>query len=165
MPARVADQTWPTIVEAAYWLSGELRINRTLWARACELMGQEYAAVALALVTTRPAGHFTSGPAGYFAGMLRKYEKGELRLAGTLWALREEKWASGTNRGSAPTPAAKRPILNPFASSFPARSPRLRQRSRLLAPCRHACVSSCVQVVLPVCPHVAVWSVGHAAMW
>jgi replication initiation protein RepC len=92
MPARVADQTWPTIVEAAYWLSGELRINRTLWAGACEPMGQEYAAVALALVTTRPAGHFTSGPAGYFAGMLRKYEKGELRLAGTLWALREEKW-------------------------------------------------------------------------
>jgi hypothetical protein len=24
--------------------------------------------------------------------MLRKYEKGELRLAGTLWALREAKW-------------------------------------------------------------------------
>lgn len=55
-------------------------------------MGRPYAAVALALVSTRPAGHFTSGPAGYFAGMLRKHEKGELRLAGTLWALREKKW-------------------------------------------------------------------------
>jgi hypothetical protein len=33
-----------------------------------------------------------SSPGGYFAGMLRKYEKGELRLAGTLWALREAKW-------------------------------------------------------------------------
>jgi replication initiation protein RepC len=44
------------------------------------------------LVTTRPAGHFTSSPGGYFARMLRKYEKGKLRLAGTLWALREAKW-------------------------------------------------------------------------
>jgi replication initiation protein RepC len=43
-------------------------------------------------VSTRQAGHFTSSPGGYFAGMLRKYEKGELRLAGSLWALREAKW-------------------------------------------------------------------------
>jgi replication initiation protein RepC len=67
-------------------------ISRTLWARACQVMGRPYAAVALALVSTRQAGHFTSSPGGYFAGMLRKYEKGELRLAGSLWALREAKW-------------------------------------------------------------------------
>ena len=53
-----------------------MKINRTLWARACQVMGREYAAVALALVSTRPAGHFTSGPGGYFAGMLRKFERG-----------------------------------------------------------------------------------------
>ena len=84
--------TWPAIVDAADWLGGEMGISRTLWARACQVMGRPYAAVALALVSTRGAGHFTSGPGGYFAGMLRKYEKGELRLAGTLWALREAKW-------------------------------------------------------------------------
>jgi len=83
---------WLTIVDAADWLGGEMGISRTLWARACQVMGRPYAAVALALVSTRGAGHFTSGPAGYFAGMLRKYEKGELRLAGTLWALRQAKW-------------------------------------------------------------------------
>ena len=86
------DITWPTIVDAALWLGGEMGISRTLWARACQVMGRPYAAVALALVSTRQAGHFTSSPGGYFAGMLRKYEKGELRLAGTLWALREAKW-------------------------------------------------------------------------
>jgi replication initiation protein RepC len=82
------------IVNAADWLGGEMGISRTLWARACQVMGRPYAAVALALalVSTRQAGHFTSSLGGYFAGMLRKYEKGELRLAGSLWALREAKW-------------------------------------------------------------------------
>jgi len=84
--------TWPAIIDAADWLGGEMGISRTLWARACQVMGRPYAAVAVALVSTRGAGHFTSGPGGYLAGMLRKYEKGELRLAGTLWALREAKW-------------------------------------------------------------------------
>jgi replication initiation protein RepC len=74
MPPRYDDKSWPALIEAALWLSGEMGINRTLWARACQVMGREYAAVALALVSTRPAGHFTSGPGGYFAGMLRKFE-------------------------------------------------------------------------------------------
>ncbi len=61
-------------------------INRTLWARACDMMGRGYAAVAMAIVSTRPEEHFTSGPGGYFAGMLRKFEKNpqDLCLARTL---------------------------------------------------------------------------------
>ena len=69
-------------------------VNRTLWARACQAMGREIATVALAIVSTRPAGHFTSGPGGYFAGMLRKFEKGELHLERTLWRLKDKKWGS-----------------------------------------------------------------------
>ena len=92
MPARFNDMDWAALIEAALWLSGEMGINRTLWARACQVMGREYAAVALALVSTRPAGHFTSGPGGYFAGMLRKFERGELCLSRTLWKLKDELW-------------------------------------------------------------------------
>ena len=92
VPPGSTDITWPAIIDAADWLGGEMGISRTLWARACQVMGRPYAAVALALVSTRQAGYFTSSPGGYFAGMLRKYEKGELRLAGSLWALREAKW-------------------------------------------------------------------------
>jgi replication initiation protein RepC len=92
VPPGSTDITWPTIIDAADWLGGEMGISPTLWVRACQVMGRPYAAVALALVSTRQAEHFTSGPGGYFAGMLRKYEKGELRLAGSLWALREAKW-------------------------------------------------------------------------
>jgi replication initiation protein RepC len=90
---RSPDQpAWPEIVDAAEWLSGELGVSRTLWAHACGVMGRGLAAVALAFVTTRPEGHFTSGPAGYFAGMVKKAEKGELHLDRTLWKLREAKW-------------------------------------------------------------------------
>jgi replication initiation protein RepC len=71
---------------------GELGVSQTLWAEACRVMGRNLAAVALALVSTRRPGHFTSGPGGYFAGMMRKFEKGELHLERSLWALREAKW-------------------------------------------------------------------------
>jgi hypothetical protein len=65
-------------------LSGEMGINRTLWARACDVMGREYAAVAMAIVSTRPEGHFT----------LRKFKKNpqDLCLARTLWKLKDETW-------------------------------------------------------------------------
>jgi replication initiation protein RepC len=90
--------TWPDIVNAAEWLAGELGVSRTLWGHACLIMGRDLAAVALAFVTTRPEGHFTSGPAGYFAGMVRKAEKGDLHLDRTLWKLREDKWGKPDRR-------------------------------------------------------------------
>jgi replication initiation protein RepC len=94
MPARFQDMSWPALAEAGLWLSGEMDINRTLWAHACAIMGREYAAVAVAIVSTRPAGHFTSGPAGYFAGMVKKFEKGELCLGRTLWKLKDQAWGA-----------------------------------------------------------------------
>ena len=94
MPARPSDMTWPAIIEAALFLSGEMGVNHTLWGRACAVMGREYAAVAMAIVSTRPQEHFTSGPGGYFAGMLRKFEKNpaDLCLGRTLWKLKDERW-------------------------------------------------------------------------
>ena len=90
--------TWPDIVIGAEWLAGELGVSRTLWGHACRVMGRNLAAVALAFVTTRPEGHFTSGPAGYYAGMVKKAEKGELHLDRTLWKLRENKWGKADRR-------------------------------------------------------------------
>ena len=40
---------------------------------------------------------FTSGAGGYFAGMLKKFQKGELHLDRTLWRLRDEKWGKAAN--------------------------------------------------------------------
>jgi replication initiation protein RepC len=90
--------TWPDIVNGAEWLAGELGVSRTLWGHACRVMGRNLAAVALAFVTTRPEGYFTIGPSGYYAGMVKKAEKGELHLDRTLWKLRENKWGKADRR-------------------------------------------------------------------
>ena len=85
--------TMTDIVEAAAtWLRPELGVSPSLWGEACRIMGRETAALALAIVSTKPDGHFRSGPGGYFAGMVGKAEKGELYLERTIWALREAKW-------------------------------------------------------------------------
>ena len=100
MPAQSSDMTWPAIVEAALFLSGEMGVNHILWGRACAVMGREYAAVAMAIVSTRPQEHFTSGPGGYFAGMLRKFEKNprDLCLGRTLWKLKDERWGKDRHK-------------------------------------------------------------------
>ena len=115
MPARYNDKSWPAIVEAALFLSGEMGINRTLWARACDVMGREYAAVAMAIVSTRPEGHFTSGPGGYFAGMLRKFEKNpqDLCLGRTIWKLKDEAWGKDRHKERRQLAKARRRSVSP----------------------------------------------------
>jgi len=91
--------TWPDIVDAAGgWLRQELGVSPSLWGEACRVMGREQAALALAIVSTKAAAHFTRGAGGYFAGMMRKAERGELRLERTIWALREAKWGKADKR-------------------------------------------------------------------
>lgn len=90
---------WRDIVNAAgAGLRLELGVSPSLWGEACRVMGREQAAVALAIVSTKPASHFMRGAGGYFAGMVRKAECGELHLERTLWALREAKWGKADKR-------------------------------------------------------------------
>jgi replication initiation protein RepC len=96
-----ATPNWRDIVDAAsQGLRTELGVSASLWGEACRVMSREAAALALAIVSTKPTGHFTSGAGGYFAGMLRKFEKGELRLERTIWALRGREGGkiTGTSR-------------------------------------------------------------------
>jgi len=88
-----ADPDWSELVGAAGGaLRHELNVSTTLWAQACRVMGREGATLALAIVSTKPEDYFSSGPGGYFGGMVKKAEKGELFLERSLWALREAKW-------------------------------------------------------------------------
>jgi replication initiation protein RepC len=80
--------TWPELVDAADWLRHELGVSQSLWGEACLAMGRERAAVALAIVSTKEAGHFRTTAGGYFHGMVAKARAGELHLERTLWALR-----------------------------------------------------------------------------
>jgi replication initiation protein RepC len=86
---------WRDIVDAADWLRGELGISRPLWGEACVAMGRECAAVAVALVSARPAEHFRTSPGGYFHGMVRKAQASELNLVRTIWGLRQAKAKPG----------------------------------------------------------------------
>jgi replication initiation protein RepC len=80
--------TWLDVVDAADWLRGELGVSKPLWSEACQAMGREEAAIAVAIVSTRPAGHFRSSPGGYFHGMVAKAKAAELNLGRTIWGLR-----------------------------------------------------------------------------
>jgi len=79
---------WPEVVDAADWLRGELGVSKPLWGEACLAMGREVAAVAVAIVSAKPAGHFRSSPGGYFHGTVAMAKAGELNLARTIWGMR-----------------------------------------------------------------------------
>jgi replication initiation protein RepC len=51
--------------------------------------GREKAAIAIAIVSAKPAAHFRSTPGGYCHGMVAKAQAGELNLAHTVWGLRQ----------------------------------------------------------------------------
>jgi replication initiation protein RepC len=89
----IPQPVWRDIVDAADWLRGEMGISRPLWGEACLAMGRECAAVAVALVSARPAEHFRTSPGGYFHGMVTKAKAGELNLVRTIWGLRQAKAA------------------------------------------------------------------------
>ena len=80
--------SWPEIVDAADWLRHDLGVSKSLWGEACLGMGRELAAVALAVVSAKEAGHFRTTPGGYFHGMVAKAAAGELHLERTVWAMR-----------------------------------------------------------------------------
>jgi replication initiation protein RepC len=80
---------WPEIVDAADVLRGELGVSKSLWGEACIAMGREKAAIAIAIVSAKPAAHFRSTPGGYFHCMVAKARAGELNLARTVWGLRQ----------------------------------------------------------------------------
>jgi replication initiation protein RepC len=90
--------TWPGVVDAADWLRGELGVSKSLWGEACLAMGREEAAIAVAIVSAKPAGHFRSSPGGYFHGMVAKAKAGELNLARTIWGLRVRVRQAGEGR-------------------------------------------------------------------
>jgi replication initiation protein RepC len=80
--------SWPDIVDAADRLRHDLGVDQRLWGEACLAMGREQAAVALAIVSTKPAEYFTSSPGGYFHGMVAKAKAGAINLDRTVWGIR-----------------------------------------------------------------------------
>lgn len=82
---------WPEVVEAADWLRHDLGVSKALWGDACLAMGREQAAIAVAIVSTKPAGYFRGSAGGYFHGMVAKARAGDLNLGRTIWGMRSGK--------------------------------------------------------------------------
>ena len=72
----------------ADWRRGEMGVSKSFWGEACIAIGRETAAIAIGIVSAKPAEHFPLGPGGYFHGMVAKAKAGELDLARTVWGLR-----------------------------------------------------------------------------
>ncbi len=83
-----ASPSWTEIVDAADWLRHDLGISKPLWGEACITMGRERAAIAVAIVSSKPAEHFRTSPGGYFNGMVAKARNGALHLDRTIWGAR-----------------------------------------------------------------------------
>ncbi|MGH7118772.1 MAG: replication initiation protein RepC, partial [Acetobacteraceae bacterium] len=64
---------------------------------------REEAAIAVAIVSAKPPGHFRSSAGGYFHGMVAKAQAGELNLARTIWGMRKQAEGSPAER---PRPAS-----------------------------------------------------------
>jgi replication initiation protein RepC len=87
-PLHSSEPNWRDIVDAADWLRHDLDISKSLWGEACIAMGRETAAIALAIVSVKPAGYFRTTAGGYFHGMVAKAKAGELNLGRTIWSMR-----------------------------------------------------------------------------
>jgi len=85
---RAPNPKWSDIVDAADALRHELDVSRPLWIEACEAMGREMAAIAVAVVSTKEPDYFTRTAGHYFHGMVQRAKRGELNLDRTVWGLR-----------------------------------------------------------------------------
>jgi replication initiation protein RepC len=82
--------SWADVSDAASALARHLGIPQGLYGEACRSLGRRPAAMAIAIISTKSAGHFhSSGPPGYLRGMLRRAEQGELFLERSIFGLRD----------------------------------------------------------------------------
>ena len=81
--------SWPSVIDAADWTRHEYGISQWLWRRACKVLGRERAAIAIGIVTTKPADHFTASAGAYFHAMIDRATTGDLHLEKSIFGLRE----------------------------------------------------------------------------
>lgn len=62
-------------------------MSKPLWGEACLALGRAEAAIAVAIVSAKPVGHFRTSPGEYLHAMVAKAKCGQLNLAQTIWGL------------------------------------------------------------------------------
>ena len=85
----IGTPTWSDIVDIAErWTRRSVGIDQTLWKKACQVMGREWAAVAVGLIATRSSNYFIVSPAAYLQGMITRYQNGTLNLGKSIIRLK-----------------------------------------------------------------------------
>jgi replication initiation protein RepC len=77
-------ESWRDLMAAAVLVRSMLGVSPSAYQEACEVMGPENAAIAVACILER-AGHITS-PGGYLRDLTRKAARGEFGLGPMLMA-------------------------------------------------------------------------------
>lgn len=81
---------WDDIHAGAARLAQHLGIPPRLYGETCGALGRHRAAMAIAIISTKPDDHFhTAAPGGYLRGMLRRAAEGRLYLDRSIHGLRE----------------------------------------------------------------------------
>ena len=80
------DASWTNIVEAAFYLRSDLGISQDAWVRACQVLGRQQAAVAVAVIDAKS--EQIESPGGYLRAMTDRAKTGELRLAASIYGLK-----------------------------------------------------------------------------
>jgi replication initiation protein RepC len=80
---------WPDVVDAADYLRAELGISRSAWIDACQTLGRNDAAAAVAIIAAKGSEIASAG--GYLRGMTARARVGRLNLQGSLWGLAERR--------------------------------------------------------------------------
>jgi replication initiation protein RepC len=88
---------WRDLMSAAVVVRSMLGVSPSAYQVACEVMGAENAAVAIACILER-AGHINS-PGGYLRDLTRRAERGEFSLGPALMALLRGQGGTGRKVG------------------------------------------------------------------
>ncbi len=80
---------WPDVVDAAYLMLDELKINKSAWWEACQVLGRDGAALCVMIIDQKvqDPDKAIRNPGGYLRAMTARAKKGELNLHGSIFGL------------------------------------------------------------------------------
>lgn len=89
IPLEPRPMNWPDVVEAAYRLKPELRINQQSWGEGCLTLGRAGAAVCLLLTDQAMQREIdpVRQPGAYFRAMIQRARTGDLHLHNSIFGL------------------------------------------------------------------------------
>ncbi len=87
-------RSWDDVLVGADALRKRHGIPDSIWGDACLQLGRPKAAIAIAVLSSKPDNHFVRSRSAYFRAMLQRARSGELHLDRSVWGLRRSHMTS-----------------------------------------------------------------------